>query len=279
MRPYRPAPPAAIGPWTVVERLGAGSAADVFRCRRGGREAAVKILRTGLRGEPASEAPGRDPAQLLRRLAREAGILGRLDHPNIVRVRSVELREDPAWIVMDYVPGRHAGFVIRAGPADPALVRRTARALLSAMDHWHRAGIAHRDIKPGNLMFNPDGHLVVVDFGLALDAAAERLSGAGVRVGTCAYAPPEWATPDGGEPHGWDLYAAGQVMHELLVGRRSFASRESPLAIVKQKLAQEHFDPGPAAPADLRAVVCSLTARDPAHRPPTAADARAGLAP
>lgn len=271
--------PREIGPWTVVERLGAGSAANVFRCRRGEREVAVKLLRTGLGDRADDGGTGGRSAQLLRRLTREAAILTRLDHPNVVRIREVELEDDPAWIVMDYVPGRHAGFVIRAGPTPAAGVRRVARSLLSAMAHWHAAGIAHRDVKPGNLVLGPDGRLVVVDFGLALDATAERLSAFGVRVGTYAYAPPEWASPDGADPRSGDLYGAGQVLHELLIGRRLFDAKASLLAIVNQKQAAEALDPGPGVPDDLRAAIRALTARDPARRPRSAAEALAGLAP
>jgi serine/threonine protein kinase len=266
--------PDRIGDWTVLDRLGSGGAANVFHCRRGEREVAIKLLRTGLgdRGDRAVE-----PSQLHRRLTREAEILMRLDHPNIVRVRSVELQADPAWIVMDFVAGRHAGFSIKAGPAPVDLVRRMAHQLLSAMAHWHAAGIAHRDIKPGNLIIDPRGHVVVVDFGLALDASQERLSAFGVRVGTWAYAPPEWVSQDGGDPNSWDLYGAGQVLYELLLGRRSFDPKAGLLAIMQQKEQNPAFDPGPQVPADLRELVCRLTARDPAARPCSAEDALLGV--
>lgn len=268
--------PAAIGPWQVLRRLGSGGAANVFQCARDGEVVAVKLLRTGL-GEGTSS--GKVPDQLLRRLSREAGILMRLDHPNIVRIRSVELEADPAWIVMDFVEGRHAGFLVKAGPAPATLVRQLARQLLSAMDHWHGAGVAHRDIKPGNLLVTDRGDLVVVDFGLALDASLERLSAVGVRVGTWAYAPPEWVTQEGGDPKGWDLYGAGQVLHELLIGRRAFDPKAGLMPIMLEKSRLPFLDPGPAAPLDLRELIGRLTAREPGTRPTSAADALGSLDP
>ncbi len=271
--------PARIGDWTVVGRLGSGGAANVFWCRKGDREVAIKLLRTGLGDAPAGSGPGRQPSQLLRRLTREAEILMRLAHPSIVRIQAVELSADPAWIVMDYVEGRHAGYAIRSGPTTPTLVRRVARQLLSAMEHWHAAGIAHRDIKPGNLILAPTWDVVVVDFGLALDESQERLSAFGVRVGTCAYAPPEWISMDSGEARSWDLYGAGQVLYELLVGRRAFDTKAGALQIMSEKMALPRLDPGPGTPEDLRDVLCRLTAREPDQRPRSATEALAGLRP
>lgn len=271
--------PERIGDWIVVGRLGSGGAANVFRCRKGDQEVAIKLLRTGLGDAPAGDGPGRQPSQLLRRLTREAEILMRLDHPHVVKIRQVELSADPAWIVMDYVAGRHAGFAIRSGPTTPTLVRRLGRQLLSAMDHWHGIGVAHRDLKPGNLILAPSWDVVVVDFGLALDESQERLSAIGVRVGTCAYAPPEWVSMDAGEARSWDLYGAGQVLFELLVGRRAFDPKAGALQIMREKLARPALDPGPEVPPDLRDVVVRLTSREADRRPKTAAEALAGLRP
>ncbi len=271
-----PDAPDHIGDWEVLARLGSGGAANVFRCRRGAEECAIKLLRTGLGDQPVDSGKS---SQLHRRLTREADILTRLSHPNVVRIRHVELDADPAWIVMDFVEGRHAGFTIKAGPTPAPGVRRLARQLLSAMAHWHDAGIAHRDLKPGNLLLSPGGDVVVVDFGLALDASQERLSAVGVRVGTWVYAPPEWVTQDGGDPRGWDLYGAGQVLHELLIGRRTFDPKAGLLQIMQQKSALPCLDPGPAAPLDLRELIGQLTAREPERRPPSALHALGALAP
>lgn len=257
-----------FGRWTVQERLGKGGAADVYRCRDGDREAAIKLLRSI------------DPTdQQHRRLRREADILLRLSHPNIVRVRSVDIDTRPAWLEMDFVRGQHAGHLIRAGAAAPRTLRLVATQLLSAMAYWHEQGIAHRDIKPGNLIVGPDHKLTVVDFNLALDASLERLSGVGVRVGTFAYAPPEWIMEEAGDPRGWDVYGAGQVLWELAMGRRAFDARLPLTQLMRGKMSQDELDPGERVGSDLRAAIRSMTARRPTDRPVDGAAAAALVAP
>lgn len=255
-------PGARIGGWEVLERLGGGGAAEVYRCRRDGREAAIKLLRSGRV----------EDEQATRRLAREAEILMGLQHPNIVRVRHVALDADPPWLEMDLVSGRHAGWLVKAGPSALRTACRLTGQLLSAMACWHDRQIAHRDLKPANLLVGHDLKLVVVDFGLALDESLERLSAQGVRLGTCAYAPPEWVGSDG-PPAAWDVYAAGQVLQELLTGRRAFDAKLKPFELMRQKAALPHLDPGPRTPEPLRALVADLTRREPADRLPDGAAA------
>ncbi|MCA9488788.1 MAG: serine/threonine protein kinase [Myxococcales bacterium] len=256
------------GRWTVQERLGTGGAADVYRCTDGDEEAAIKLLRSV------------DPSdQQHRRLQREADILLRLSHPNIVKVRSIDLNARPAWLEMEFVRGQHAGHLIRAGAAAPRTLRAVAEQLLEAMAYWHAQDIAHRDIKPGNLIVGPDGKLTVVDFNLALDASLERLSGIGVRVGTFAYAPPEWIMEEAGDPRGWDVYGAGQVLWELAVGRRAFDAKLPMTQLMRSKMGINSLDPGERVAGDLRALILSLTARNPAERPADGAEALARLKP
>jgi eukaryotic-like serine/threonine-protein kinase len=257
--------PTRIGDWVVVERLGVGGVAMVFRCRQGEREAAIKVLRSGKLGP-----------QSVRRLEREGAVLMRLHHPSIVRIERVVLDRDPVWLEMAFVRGRHAGFWIKSGGLPPDRVRSVARDLLSALAHCHGAGVAHRDVKPGNVIVETSGRSVLVDFGLALDPAMEPLSALGVRVGTFAYAPPEWIADDAGDPRAWDLYGAGQVLHELLIGARAWPGTDL-AEVMRGKATTPFLDPGDAVPADLRALVRALTARDPADRPPGALQALATL--
>ncbi len=245
-----------VGGWRIEERLGVGGAADVYRCRQGDREAAIKLLRSVDEG-----------SQQHRRLRREADILLRLSHPNIVKVQAVVLA-CPAYIEMQFVRGRHAGFLVRSGAAAPATLRALATQLLSAMAYWHRMGVAHRDVKPGNLLVGPDGKLTVVDFNLALDESAERLSGLGVRVGTYVYAPPEWISDQPCDPKAWDVYGAGQVLWELAEGRRAFDTKAAVPTIMRLKLAAERLDPGRHVPEDLRVLIRAMTETDPARRLP-----------
>jgi eukaryotic-like serine/threonine-protein kinase len=252
-----------IGRWEVLERLGTGGVAEVYRCRDdGGRQAAIKLLRASVEHDD----------HVRRRLAREAEILTRLDHPGIVKIRRVVLDAAPPWIEMELVVGRHAGWLVRAGPSSIGTGVQVGAQLLDAMASWHSQGVAHRDVKPANVIVGPDSRATVVDFGLALDPKLERLSDVGVRVGTCAYAPPEWLTDeDGTDPAAWDVYGAGQTLYELLSGLRAFDGKAPLAQLMRQKGSFEHLDPGPRVPGPLREVVRALTARDPARRPDAAA--------
>jgi serine/threonine-protein kinase len=260
-------PGTRIGSWEVVERLGTGGVAEVYRCRDGRRQAAIKLLRASVEHD----------GHVRKRLAREAEILTRLDHPGIVRIRHVELDAEPPWLEMELVDGRHVGWLVRSGPSSIRTGVQVGAQLLDAMAFWHARGVAHRDVKPANVLVGPDNHVTVVDFGLALDPTLERLSGIGVRVGTCAYAPPEWLADEGSEPAAWDVYGAGQTLFELLSGRRAFDAKASLAVLMHQKSSVEHLDPGGRVPEPLRAVVRALTERDPRQRPDSDA-ARAMLA-
>lgn len=250
-------PGTRIGRWEVVDRLGSGGVAEVYRCRDGRRQAAIKLLRASVEHDE----------HLRRRLVREAEILTRLDHPGIVRIRHVELDGEAPWIEMELVEGRHAGWLVRAGPSSVRTAVQVGAQLLEAMVFWHSRGVAHRDVKPANVIVGPDNHVTVVDFGLALDPSLERLSGIGVRVGTCAYAPPEWLADEGSEPPAWDVYGAGQTLYELLSGRRAFDAKAPLVVLMNQKSSVAHLDPGARVPEVLRAVVRALTAKEPKDRP------------
>ncbi len=261
-----------IGSWRVEERLGRGGVAEVYRCtaiQDPTRVAAIKQLRTRL-------APHQE--QAIRRLRREAEVLVQLDHPGIVRVHRVVLEDNPPWLEMSFVPGAAAVALLRQGPTPAPRVVDLAIQLFEAMAHWHGRGIAHRDIKPGNLIVGPRGRLVVVDFGLALDPALERLSDVGVRVGTVAYAPPEWVLETESDPASWDVYGAGQVLYELLVGQRAYDPKKSLVHLMQHKAATAHLDPGAHVPEAVRSLVRHLTQRDPTKRPRDGATALEVLA-
>ena len=155
---------------------------------------------------------------------------------------------------------------------EPYLTRdrnQVDKQLLEALGHVHEKGIAHRDIKPANVLLAPPGRVVLVDFGLALDPSMERLSAAGVRLGTFAYMPPEWiAGESDSPPSSWDVYGAGQLLWELLTGERAFDPKASLGQLMRTKMSQEFLDPGTQVPAPARELVRALTAADPAVRPP-----------
>jgi len=207
--------PETIGPYHVLERLGHGGMATVYRGRRDEagleQQVAIKVVRT---------RPG-DTA-LLDRFAQEARVLSRLDHPGIARPLDAGMLDpETAWLAMDYVDGQPVDRYCRAN----AIGRRARIELLigicEAVQFAHRNLVVHRDIKPANVLVDGDGRPRLVDFGIARILGADddpRLTRTGELALTPQYASPEQFT---GEPitTATDVYALGALAYELLCGR------------------------------------------------------------
>lgn len=224
------------------------------------RAVAVKVLRPGA---------GEDSV-LRKRFLREARVVARLSHPNIVRVYDVGETEDGLFIVMEYVAGRTLAGVARL-PADEAVP--LALQACAGLQHAHDAGLVHRDVKPANLLVGDDGVLKIADFGIARTAEATRLTELGTVLGTAAYLSPEQAA---GEEvtTATDLYSLGAVLYELLTGRPplEFGSLAEAAANRGEGLIVPVRDFEPSIPEPLEATVMRCLARDPRFRPPSAAD-------
>lgn len=257
--------------WEVEAQLGKGGMGSVYRCRHlgDGRRAAIKLLAK----ERAFDAHARA------RFRREAEILASLNHPNVVRVHSVELDAHPPHLEMELVEGFTLGALLHnQGALDPAVALFYLRQLVDASTHLHAQGIFHRDLKPDNILVTPDGGLKVVDFGLAVATRGPRLTHRdSTHFGTVAYCPPEWMEPGRLDGQVWDLYSLGVVAWEMLTGEQAFATeacddvRSLQLATMELKATTPFLDPGGACPDALRELVRSLTARDRRQRPRSAA--------
>jgi hypothetical protein len=254
-----------IDVWEVEVALGSGGMGSVYRCHnhRATRIlAAVKVLDAALRKFPEAE----------KRFVREADILGQLDHPNIVRVRNVRTDSDPPFLEMEFVAGESLDDRIRRGPSPYEVVLPLLRQCAAALEYLHARGICHRDLKPANVLVTRDGVLKLVDFGLAFEMDASRLTAEGTTFGTVSYAPPEWVTPDKMDPMGWDIYALGTIVVELLRGTYAFpvsgkgTARQQAMQVVVAKQGHAPLDPGPAAPPELRVLVAQMTDSDADRR-------------
>jgi uncharacterized membrane protein YgcG len=226
-----------------------------------GREVAVKVL---------GEALAADRRAALR-LRREARAAGRLTHPGIARV--LDLGEDAGrpYLVMELLHGESlAARLARAGPLAPAEAVRVVAAAADALEVAHRAGIVHRDVKPGNVFVTGGGDVKLLDFGIASAANEAALTG-GDLLGTAAYLAPERALGHDATPAA-DVYALGVLLYELLAGRPPFAG-DTGTALV---MAHVHARPAslgavaPHVPPALAAVCERALAKDPAARPPSA---------
>jgi len=261
-RPAAPEPLIA-GRFQLRERLGRGSAAEVFRAvdLEGGPDAAVKI----------AAAKGRRQHQ---RIQNEAGVLAGLDHPSIVRLVAQGVMPGGGpyggrpFLVEELALGASLAETIRRCSPRPADVALWGRGLFDALAHLHANGLVHRDIKPANLMLSGlrRSPVRIIDFGIT--AAAGSAPEPGISSGTVHYMSPEQAGGGPAEPC-WDVYAMGLVLLELLTGSKAF-----PGTAVESLVARTLRSPEiPEYLGQWTALLRSLTAMDPRERPTAAAAA------
>jgi serine/threonine-protein kinase len=231
------------GRYALGELLGRGGMAEVRKGTdtRLGRTVAVKRLRTDLASDVTFQA----------RFRREAQSAASLNHPAIVAV--YDTGEVPAsdgsgisqpYIVMEYVAGRTLRDILREGRKIlPERALEITSGVLSALDYSHRAGIIHRDIKPGNVMLTPSGDVKVMDFGIAraISDASSTMTQTAAVVGTAQYLSPEQARGETVDSRS-DVYSAGCLLYELLTGRPPFVG-DSPVAVAYQHVREQAAPP------------------------------------
>ncbi|HTW17672.1 MAG TPA: Stk1 family PASTA domain-containing Ser/Thr kinase [Nocardioides sp.] len=260
-----PQPTTVGGRYELGELLGRGGMAEVRKGTdtRLGRVVAVKRLRTDLASDATFQA----------RFRREAQSSASLNHPSIVAV--YDTGEEPAtdgsgvsqpYIVMEYVAGRTLRDVLREGRKIlPERALEITSGVLSALDYSHRAGIIHRDIKPGNVMLTPSGDVKVMDFGIAraVSDAANTMTQTAAVVGTAQYLSPEQARGETVDSRS-DVYSTGCLLYELLTGRPPFVG-DSPVAVAYQHVREQALPPSDhdtSLPPEVDAIVMkALTKR------------------
>ncbi|MEU6034206.1 protein kinase [Actinomadura sp. NPDC047616] len=243
--------------YRLVQPVATGGMGEVWTARdeRTGRDVAVKLLREDLPADVAARE----------RFTAEARYAAALRHEGIARVYDHGAHRGRAYLVMELVPGEPLSAVLaRVGRLTAwrtlDLVAQTARALAAA----HRAGIVHRDVKPGNLLVTADGTVKITDFGIARGPEPAGVTAAGRVMGSVRYLSPEQATGQELTP-AVDLYALGVVAFECLAGRVPFDGDTT------VDIALKHVREAPPrlpddVPADVRALVFALLAKEPAER-------------
>ncbi|WP_158296434.1 serine/threonine-protein kinase [Nocardioides albidus] len=225
------------------------------------RDVAVKVVAVGQLADPTS----------LERFRQEARTAAQLTHPHLVAVydSGVDEAAATAYLVMELLPGPSVREVVEErGPLPVAEALDLARQAAAALDAVHRAGVVHRDVKPGNLVLDGAGRLRLVDFGIArlAEMTSTGLTGTGQVVGSAAYLAPEQAR---GEPAtaASDHYALGCVLMTMLTGEPPFTA-EHPAGLLHQHVSVEapRVSARRDVPADVDALVADLLAKDPVRR-------------
>jgi eukaryotic-like serine/threonine-protein kinase len=277
---------AQLGPYTIVEPLGAGGMGEVYRAidTRLGRTVAIKVLRIDSHERSRRE-----------RFEREARAVSRFNHPHICALYDVGDENGLPYFVMEYVEGETLARRLRRGPLPLAEVLRYAIQIADALEHAHRAGVVHRDLKPANVMLTRSG-AKLLDFGLAqlnVDRNTSSRDGGdghetvteeGTVVGTVSYMSPEQLQGNKIDARS-DIFAFGAVVYEMTTGQRAFdgATKANVIAAVLERnpapvsAGRAAVDSGEATPPLLDAIVARCLSKDLDQRWQTASDLRHAL--
>ena len=257
-----PAPPLLAERYRLERRLAQGGMAEVWLATDTllNRSVAVKVLKPALAADPV----------VAERFRREAVAVAGLNHPNIVAIYDTVDERGRQAVVMQYVPGKSLRQLLdEDNTLSPEMTIRIGEAVAAALDNAHRAGLVHRDVKPGNILVTPEGRVLLTDFGIAKALEGETdLTSDNIMMGTAKYLSPEQVRGrrlDGRA----DLYSLGLVLYECLVGRVPFLGDND----AATALARLQRDPTPinrlrpTLPAGLAELIHRLLARNPDERP------------
>jgi len=248
--------------YELAEQIGNGGYCEVWRAMDAvlSRRVAVKLLHPGYAGK----------ADVLARFRAEARHAGGLSHPNIARVYDFREPADrqPPYLVMELVDGPSLAEVLAGGPLHAVQAMDIIAQAATGLRVAHAAGLIHRDVKPANLLLAPGSIVKITDFGIAHAVGSAAVTPSGQMMGTPGYHAPEQVAGEPVTPAS-DLYALGVVAYECLAGAPPFAGTAVEMAVAHR---DRPLPPLPASvPADVRAFVAELTAKDPAGRPDSAA--------
>ena len=244
------------GRYQVIEALGQGGMGHVYKVydQEVRAKVALKLIRPEIAADPATIERFRNELKLARDIA----------HKNICRMYDLGREGDTYYITMEYVPGEDLRNMIRmSGQLDVGTAVHIAREICDGLAEVHRLGILHRDLKPGNILVDREGHVRITDFGIARSLKAEKLTGLGAVAGTPEFMSPEQV--DGRDiDRRSDLYSLGVVLYEMVTGRAPFEG-ETPFAVARKQVDDAPKDPrelNARLPADLCGLILKCLEKD-----------------
>ena len=250
-----------VGPYRVMEQLGQGGMATVYKAYHASldRYVAIKVLHPAFLEDPSFTA----------RFTREARVVAKLEHPHIVPIYDYSEFEGQPYLVMKFIEGETLKARLARGPLSAEEAVRVVDAVGAALSYAHSKGILHRDIKPSNVLLAPDGGIYLADFGLARIAqSGESTLSSDMLLGTPHYISPEQAQGKKDLDAGTDIYSLGVVMYELAVGRVPF-NADTPFSIIHDHI----FTPlpmprqlNPKVPAGVERVLLKALSKNRADR-------------
>lgn len=256
-----------IGQYEIESQLGSGGMATVYLAYQPklDRRVAVKMMHQTFTSD----------SNFLTRFQREARIVARLDHPNIVPIYDYDEHNNVPYLVMKYVEGRTLKRMLNEAPLSLADIRHLLPPIADALTYAHSQGILHRDVKPSNVIIADDGTPFLTDFGLARVASAgESTLSADMMLGTPNYISPEQAQGGTELTPRTDVYSLGIVLYELVVGAVPFTG-DTPYITVHKHIFSQPRRPSEANPelsSAIDAVLLRALAKDPAERHQTPND-------
>ncbi|HKR21407.1 MAG TPA: protein kinase, partial [Pyrinomonadaceae bacterium] len=272
-----------IGHYKLLQLLGSGGMGDVYLSRdlTLGRQVALKLLTPQIA----------DNNDLARRFEHEARLASRISHPNVAHIYEIGEAGGQQYIAMEYVSGKTLRQRLREGPIQTREAVELTSQVLAALKSAHSLGIIHRDIKPENIMLGEDGYVKVLDFGIAklsptdapdVDGDVDTLLLSSLRtepavlLGTTFYMSPEQLRKQPLDRR-TDLWSAGVVLHEMLVGQRPFQGEEFSEVLVAILEREPAGINDPRIPLPLRVVLRKSLSKSPADRYQTPDDMLADL--
>ena len=213
-----------VGPYRIVEQLGQGGMATVYKAYHAAldRYVAVKALHPAFGEDPNFEA----------RFQREARLVAKLEHPNIVPVYDYAEHEHRPYLVMKFIEGDTLKARLNQGPLTSNEISKVVDSVGAALAYAHKQGILHRDIKPSNVLLATDGQIYLADFGLARIAqSGESTLSSDMIMGTPQYISPEQAMGKKDLDEGTDIYSFGVMLYEMVVGQVPF-NADTPFSII-----------------------------------------------